>query len=217
LSTDDGPDVIEQGDQRDRPDRLAPWRAWAGRRTAALAVAALAVGLIAGYVAGQHQQGRPAASSRPAAAGSASAAASASSAPRPTVTITVPDLTATGNRCAVQRGTSLQLGIEVVNQSDQALAVGGFRAVLPIGGLRATAAAVGTCGALPTGAPMSVTLPAGATEWLTVTFDVLVRCPQPFPVQFVVSYTSAGRMTTAQLDEFPDLGQVGYSGCPTAQ
>ena len=86
-----------------------------------------------------------------------------------------------------------------------------------IGGLRATAGTVGTCGALPTGAPTALTLPAGATEWLTVTFHVLVRCPQPLPVQFVVSYTTAGKMSTAQLDEFPDLGQVTYNGCPTAQ
>jgi hypothetical protein len=44
-----------------------------------------------------------------------------------------------------------------------------------------------------------------------------VRCPQPYPVQFVVSYTTAGKMSTTQLDEFPDLGQVAYSGCPPAQ
>jgi hypothetical protein len=60
-------------------------------------------------------------------------------------------------------------------------------------------------------------LPAGATGWLTVTFHVLVRCPQPYPVQFVVSYTAAGKISTAQLDEFPDLGQVTYSGCPSTQ
>ena len=67
------------------------------------------------------------------------------------------------------------------------------------------------------GAPTSLTLPAGATEWLTITFHVLERCPQPYPVQFVVSYTMRGTMATAQLDEFPDLGQVAYSGCPSTQ
>ena len=66
-------------------------------------------------------------------------------------------------------------------------------------------------------APTSLTLPAGATEWLTITFHVLERCPQPYPVQFVVSYTDAGKTATAQLDEFPDLGQVTYSGCPSTQ
>jgi hypothetical protein len=86
-----------------------------------------------------------------------------------------PDLTATGNRCAVQHGTTLQPGVEVAHQSVHTVAVEQFRAVLPIGGLRATAATVGTCGALPTGAPTSLRLPAGATEWLTITFHVLVR------------------------------------------
>jgi hypothetical protein len=200
----DGPDdVIASGDRGNRPKW---WPGWAGQQTVTLAAAALGVGLIAGYLGG-HLQGRAPQPLR------AAGATSAPSSPQNTA----PALGATGNRCAVQRGTTLQLGVEVANQSDQALAVGGFRAVLPIGGLRATAATVGTCGALPTGAPTSLTLPAGATEWLTVTFRVLVRCPQPFPVQFVVSYTTAGKMTTAQLDEFPDLGQVAYSGCSTAQ
>ena len=36
------------------------------------------------------------------------------------------------------------------------------------------------------------------------------------PVQFEVGYTQAGKPATAQLDELPDLGQVSYSGRPTA-
>jgi hypothetical protein len=203
--TDGRDDVIENGDRGNRP---AWWPGWAGQRTIAVAAAALAVGLIAGYLGG-HWQGRTPQPPRPA------GATSPLSSPWSTAQNTAPALGATGNLCAVQRGTTLQLGVEVANQSDQALAVGDFRAVLPIGGLRATAAAVGTCGALSTGAPTSFTLPAGATEWLTVTLHVLVRCPQPYPVQFVVSYTTAGKMSTAQLDEFPDLGQVAYSGCPS--
>jgi hypothetical protein len=205
--TDGRDDVIENGDRGNRPTW---WPGWAGQRTIAIAAAALAVGLIAGYLGG-HLQGRTAQPLRPA------GATSPPSSQRSTPQNTAPALGATGNRCAVQHGTTLQLGVEVANQSDHALAVADFRAVLPIGGLRATAATVGTCGALPTSAPTSVTLPAGATEWLTVTFHVLVRCPQPFPVQFVVSYTTAGKKATAQLDEFPDLGQVTYSGCPSAQ
>ena len=55
------------------------------------------------------------------------------------------------------------------------------------------------------------------TEWLTITFHLLERCPEPFPVQFVVAYTAAGKMATTQLDEFPDLGQVTFSGCPSTQ
>ena len=178
----------------------------------------LAIGLIAGYLVG-HEQARPSALFRPTAAPAVSAASSAApgvATPRPTVTITVPDLTATGNRCAVQDGTTLQLGIEVANQSSRTVAVSRFQAVLPIGGLRATTESVGTCGALASGAPTSVMLPAGATEWLTITFRVLVRCPGPYPVQFQVSYIDSGTLTTTQLDEFPDLGQVTYSGCGSA-
>jgi len=203
-------DVIEHGRERDRLER---WRAWAGRRPAVLAVAVLAVGLIAGYLAG-HQHSRPPAAP-PTARASATASATAGSAQPATLDLP-PALTATGNRCAVQSGTMLQLGIEVANQSPRPVAVGSFRAVLPIGGLRATGIAVGTCGALPNGAPGAVTLPPGATEWLTITFQVLVRCPQAYPVQFQVSYTGGGRSTVVQLDEFPDLGQVAYSGCGTS-
>ena len=43
--------------------------------------------------------------------------------------------------------------------------------------------------------------------------EVLMACPRPLPVQFSVSYQENGRMFTAQLPGFPDLGQVTYSGC----
>ena len=52
---------------------------------------------------------------------------------------------------------------------------------------------------------------AGATRWLTITFDVELNCPQPLPVQFKVSYAASGRVTTAPFDSFPDLSQVRYS------
>jgi hypothetical protein len=203
--SDDGQDVISNGDKRDRP----AWRpGWAARSTTAIAGLALAIGLIAGYLGG-HQQRQTAAPPRP---------IKTTPSPQPTTPQNVfPDLTATGNRCAIQSGTTLQLGVEVANESDHALGVGEFWAVLPVGGLRAMAATVGTCGALQPGAPTSLTLPAGQTEWLTITFHVLERCPQPYPVQFVVSYTDSGKVATAQMDEFPDLGQVAYSGCPGAQ
>jgi len=204
---DDSQDVIENGDQRDRPAR---WPQWASRGPAVLAVSALAVGLIAGYLVGQLHN-RTQATPRP------TVTTPSPSAPQAAAQDLPPDLTATGNRCAVQHGTTLQLGVEVANQSDKAVALGQFRAVLPIGGLKATVASVGTCGALPAVAPTSLTLPAGATEWLTITFRLLERCPQPFPVQFVVAYTAAGKMATTQLNEFPDLGQVTFSGCPSTQ
>jgi hypothetical protein len=212
--SDDGQDVIANGDQRDRPDGRSPWRpGWAARSTTAIAGLALAVGLIAGYLGG-HQQRQTAAPPRP----TKTTPSPSPTTPQPTTPQRFfPDLTATGNRCAIQSGTTLQLGVEVANESDHALGVGQFRAVLPVGGLRAMADTVGTCGALQPGPPPSPTLPAGQTEWLTITFHVLVRCPQPYPVQFVVSYTDSGEVATAQVNEFPDLGQVAYSGCLGAQ
>ena len=56
-------------------------------------------------------------------------------------------------------------------------------------------------------------VPPGGTAWLSVTFQVLVACPRPLPVQFSVSYQENGRTGTAQLPGFPDLGQVSYTGC----
>ena len=58
-------------------------------------------------------------------------------------------------------------------------------------------------------------LARGATGWLTVTFDVMVGCPQPLPVFFKVSFMQASRLVTADLDSFPDLGQVRYNNCTT--
>src|ERR1700733_4025501 len=209
--SDDGRDVIANGDQRDRPGGRRSWRpGWAGRSSAIVGLA-LAIGLIAGYLGG-HQQRQATPPPRP-----IKTTSPPSPSPQPTAPQSVfPDLTATGNRCAVQSGTTLQLGVEVANESDHALGVGEFRAVLPVGGLRAVAATVGTCGALQPGPPASLPRPAGQTEWLTIPFHVLVRCPQPYPVQFVVSYTDSGKAAMAQMDEFPDLGQVAYSGCPGA-
>jgi hypothetical protein len=66
------------------------------------------------------------------------------------------------------------------------------------------------------GVGQATSLASGATGWLTVTFDVMVSCPQPLPVGFKVSYTQAGRRATTELDSFPDLGQVHYNKCPTA-
>jgi hypothetical protein len=90
-----------------------------------------------------------------------------------------------GGRCAVQLGHTLQLGIEIMNQSDRTVVLRQIKPALPL----------------------------GATGWLTVTFDVMVSCPQPLPVQFKVSYLQAGRLATAELDSFPDLGQVRYNNC----
>ncbi len=181
---------------------------WSGARAPAISIAftALAAGLLLGYVGGHFQVS---ASGRPAQAATA----------RPTL-LPVGDtaILATGNRCAVQLGHALQLGVEVVNQSDRAVALRQIEPVLPLGGLKAVASRWGTCGALPEpalGPGQATALGPGATGWLTVTFDVMVSCPQPLPVQFKVSYMQAGRLVTGELDSFPDLGQVPYNRCST--
>jgi hypothetical protein len=56
-------------------------------------------------------------------------------------------------------------------------------------------------------------VPPGGTAWFSVTFQVLVSCPRPLPVEFSVSYQANARPGTAPLPGFPDLGQVSYTGC----
>ena len=197
-------DVLEAGDD---PPRW-PWLTWLTGRGPAngIAIAALLAGLLIGYVAGHLQAGR---NSGPAPAATSS---------RPLIPADITTITMTGNRCAVQQGHTLQLGVEVVNQSSGTVALRLIRAVLPMGGLKPVASRWGTCGALPELGPgphQATALGPGATGWLTATFDVMVGCPQPLPVQFKISYAQAGRLMTAELPGFPDLGQVQYNHCGT--
>jgi hypothetical protein len=164
---------------------------------------ALAVALLLGVNGGHRQPG-----TRTRAAGAARS--------RVTGSAGVTVIGATGRRCAVQLGRTLQLGIEIINQSDRAVAVRQVSAVLPLGGLRAVATQQGPCGLLPQpGLGQAASLAPGATGWLAVTFNVLVSCPQPLPVGFKVSYVEAGKLATSELSSFPDLGQVRYSYCGT--
>jgi hypothetical protein len=192
-------DVIEMSGHRPR----WPWGTARGPAIS-IALAALAAGLLLGF-AGGHLQARS--NGRP-----ARAATSATT----VFPVDGTAITMTGNRCAVQLGHALQLGVEVVNQSDGTVALRQIEPVLPLGGLKAVASRWGTCGALPELGPGQATaLSPGATGWLTVTFDVMVGCPQPLPVQFKISYAQAGRLVTAVLPGFPDLSQVQYSNCGT--
>lgn len=194
-------DMIEMGGH---PPRW-PWGAVRGPPIS-IALAAFAAGLLLGF-AGGHLQARPN-------GGPARAATSAAT------VFPVGDtaITMTGNRCAVQLGHALQLGVEVVNQSDGTVTLRQIEPVLPLGGLKAAASRWGTCGVLPELGPgpgQATALGPGATGWLTVTFDVMVGCPEPLPVQFKISYAQAGRLVTAELPGFPDLGQVQYNKCGT--
>src|SRR5215469_11401724 len=99
-------DVIQMGGH---PLRW-PWGTARGPAIS-IVLAALAAGLLLGFVGGHLQAG---ANGRPTRA-----------APSATTVFPVGDtaITMTGNRCAVQLGHALQLGVEVVNQSDRAVAL----------------------------------------------------------------------------------------------
>jgi hypothetical protein len=202
----ESPDVAGDADVIEMDGHFLRWRLprwpWgrARRPVISIALAALAAGLLLGFIGG-HLQAKT--TVRPGRAATALPAGSAA-------------LSATGNRCAVQLGRTLQLGIEIMNQSDRTTALRQIKPVLPLGGLHAIASQWGTCGSLPgPGLEQATSLAPGATGWLTITFDVMVGCPQPIPVGFKVSYTQAGRRATTELDSFPDLGQVRFNKCST--
>jgi hypothetical protein len=168
----------------------------------------LVVGLLVGYAVGdRHARKNAAEFSR----------SHVSSSPAVSSTAVASALSQSGGQCSAQVGHALQLGVQVANQSATAVALRQVRAVLPMGGLRPTSEAWGPCGELPavSAAPENV-LPPGASSWFTVTFEVLVKCPGAFPVQFALRYDQLGRPATVHLPGFDDLGQVPYASCPTS-
>jgi hypothetical protein len=196
---DDDSDVVEQ-DGRRFP--ALNWRPPKGITFLAAGLAAgLVIGLGAGYAAGERHGGT-------AASGTASSSA----------TLTEPDtpaLTQSGAECMTLIGRDLQLGVQVTNQSTTRLTLRQVKAVLPMGGLRPVAMRWTSCDPNPESlAVPSNQVPPGAIAWFTVTFQVLVKCPQPFPVQFTVGYAQNGRLASASLPGFPDLSHVPYPGCP---
>jgi len=195
-----GADVLESGNWR-RPARR--WRP--PQAAVVMGAAGLLAGLAAGYAIGtRHAGSHPAASAR--SRGVARAAASPVVGDFP--------LIQAGPECSAQTGRELQLGLQVMNTSATSVALRRVDVLLPLGGLRPVAQAWGPCGELPSlsHAPGTV-LPAGAGTWFTVTFRVLVGCPQALPVQFRLRYDLDGRPGSSFLAGFSDLGQVPYDGC----
>jgi hypothetical protein len=201
-------DILEQGG---RQFRLPGWRP--SRGAGIFAVAALVVGLAAGYAAGdQHARGK-------AALQVPTAAASPSSLPAPGSIATFsfansPALIQDTGACSEQSGRQLELGIQLTNQSSEVLSLQTVKAVLPLGGLKQVTWQWATCGAIPSGlGNVATILSPGQSTWLSVMLQVNVHCPGPLPVQFSVGYLVQGHTVTASLPGFPDLSQVPYSGC----
>jgi hypothetical protein len=199
-----GDDVLELGRQRRRVPRWPP--------PAALipAAVALVAGLAAGYAAGARHPAAPATPPGPSRTAPAAAAAPFSAGGFP--------LSQSGPQCSVQTGRALQVGLQITNLSPAALRLRQAEVVLPLGGLTVTTQTWGPCGQLPaTGHPARHPLPPalrpGASTWLTITFHVLAKCPQPLPVQFTLHYDQQGHPAAIRLPGFTDLGQVPYSGC----
>jgi hypothetical protein len=221
-------DIVELGraGQGDRgpvrrlrlPDGWPSPGGWRPSRGAAVfAAAALVVGLVAGYAAGNRQVHRVAAAPAP------SASAAAPSSPASPGSATLPFAVSSAliqgtGACSVQSGRQLALGVQFSNLSPEPLTLESARAVLPLGGLAAGAWHWTPCGALPQtlAAQGDEVLLPGASTWLTMTFSVKVGCPGALPVQFTIGYVAQGRSRTASLPGFPDLGQVPYTGCPRA-
>ena len=199
-----GGDVLEQGGGR-RP--VSRW--WPPVAALVLGGAGLLAGLAVGYTAGARHASEPAARPTPSRAAAAAAPFAAGGFP----------LSQSGPQCSVQTGRALQVGLQITNLSPAPLTLRRAEVVLPLGGLTVTTQTWGPCGQLPaTGHPAGRVLPPalrpGASTWLTITFQVLVRCPQPLPVQFTLDYRQQGRPAAIRLPGFPDLSQVPYAGCP---
>ena len=189
-----------------------------------VAVAALLVGLAAGYAVGaRHGPGRAALPVRSRSAAAQPGAASSSAIPGG-LALSGEVAVQQDRQCSAQIGGELQLGVQVVNQSAQSMVLRQVRPVLPLGGLQEVTRSWGPCGELPQAdAAGGNVLPAHGSAWLTVTFRVLLPCPAPIPVQFAVTFEfrhqlAAGPrlLITSRLPGFVDLGSVPYSGCSPA-
>jgi hypothetical protein len=194
-------DVVEQSGHR---FAALNWHPRQPPRGAVLLAAGLAAGLVLGLAGGYAAGTRHGAPKPPGTEAAGTLAGTGSAA-----------LAQTGPDCSVQDGHELQLGVNVTNQSGAPLTLGQIHVVLPLGGLRPLSRQWAPCGVPPHDqALLGSRLSPGASAWLTVTFQVLTKCPTALPVQFTVGLAQNGHRGSVSLPGFPDLGDVPYSGCP---
>jgi hypothetical protein len=194
------------------PDLLAgrsdsPLWGHSARWALGVAIAAV-IGLLVGYAAGHHRA-RTVTIQLPVPTTTASHH-TASGSP-----VIGPPFAQTDATCSVQHGHRLQLGIQIENQTTSIVHITGVRTHEPLAGLEPLATRVGACGQ-SSGSPVSfdpTTVPAGAATWLTVTVQVHVKCPGPYPVQFRVDYRQGNHANDELLAGFDDLTGVPYAGC----
>jgi hypothetical protein len=141
-----------------------------------------------------------------------------------------------GGRCGMQVGTTLWLGVEVLNDGPGPVVLQSIAVRLPIGGLGQPANVMwAACGELspvvvPFGAPVVVpfgaqqvqagvaaagqlTLADRGTLWVSGVFPVTVGCPTPYPMLFALTYTDATGAPNESNLGFNDLQGVTYTGC----
>jgi hypothetical protein len=171
-------------------------------------MAATLVGLLVGYALGHHRT--------PSGTVRSTAPTTAATPQERSTPVIGPAFSQSGATCSIQHGHRLQLGIQIENQTTSIVHITKVVTKEPLGGLRPVAARVGACGqdraaTQPSYDPAAV--PAGAATWVNVTVQVLVSCPGPDPVQFVVHYGQGEHTRFEKLAGFVDLGYVPYTGC----
>jgi hypothetical protein len=215
-------DIVEQGRDGRGPDW--PGRSWArprwwpplgpggrlgraGKLTVALVVAALVLGVAGGYLGGYQAGDTHGRSQAPKPRQSSSAQ-----------TMSSFGLAETGSQCSSAQGRTLEVGVEVVNGSPEAMRLGALTATFPRGGIvKITRATWGPCDSFSyPSSPHGGLLPAGASIWMSVTVTTAGECPGGLPVQYVASFDQGGQTYTVALPGFVDLGGLRDKGCPAS-
>lgn len=210
---DDGPcpaDIVAQGSERGPRFTLPGWRP--SRAAGILAAVALLAGLAVGYGIGNQQSGRAGTTARtPPRRSAASPADQALS----EIPLYGPALTEEQGTCSTQVGQDLELGIPVTNMSDETVVLRSARPVADAPSLvRVLSWSWAPCGFDGDGIiPDAVVLGTGETTWVTATVKPLVACPAASALQFVVTYSVNGQVSSYTLPGFASLTAVRYSGC----